>query len=225
KGVDYFAEMEQYHKEHHSYLLQTNEQSNNFSQPSNLLHSNHSPHVYQIYKQELLTNIIGRCAEYKCGVVERDQFEKGERRLLNLGHTFAHAIEKLCGEQKDSSTMHSIKSSAVPTTLIDDTAATPPSLMHGEAVSIGMILAAKIAEKLSPCGSNFAAQLKADFLKVGLPVEVPANLSMHNLIQAIGKDKKVAGANIHFILPKNIGYVEDRIIPLKQLEEISHDLR
>ncbi len=48
-----------------------------------------------VYGQEELTEIIRKTALYKCAVVERDAFEKGERRLLNLGHTFAHAIEKI----------------------------------------------------------------------------------------------------------------------------------
>ena len=62
-----------------------------------------------VYGQEELTEIIRKTALYKCAVVERDAFEKGERRLLNLGHTFAHAIEKNC------------------------------PIMHGEAVAIGLV--------------------------------------------------------------------------------------
>lgn len=179
KAVAYFTELQEYLTVHHSYLL----------------------HPDSIYKQEILTDIIGRCAQYKCSVVERDQFEKGERRLLNLGHTFAHAIEKISPQMECG------------------------AIMHGEAVSIGMVIAAQIAEKTDPANAHFAAQLKVDLMKVGLPVEIPAGLNMSDLVRAIGKDKKVTGENIHFILPKGVENVEDRSIPLKQLEEISHDLR
>lgn len=96
--------------------------------------------------------------------------------------------------------------------------------MHGEAVSIGMVLAAKIAEKIYPSKGTFASQLKTDLINTGLPVEVPASIKMQNMIEAITKDKKVTGANINFILPKGIGNVEDISIPIKKLEEISYDL-
>ncbi|MEG0891090.1 MAG: 3-dehydroquinate synthase family protein [Bacteroidales bacterium] len=198
KAVAYFTELEEYLKENKSYLMVTNKKS--------------TPN--KIYKQEILTSIIEKCAKYKCGVVERDEFEKGERRLLNLGHTFAHAIEKLCGEQDNRENKGHIKISSD----------AKFAIMHGEAVSIGMVIAAKIAEKLSPGSSNFSVQLKADLINVGLPVKIPTNFSIHDLIQAIGKDKKVAGENIHFILPKGVGNVEDKSIPLNQLKEISSDL-
>lgn len=150
---------------------------------------------------DLLTDIITRCAHYKCAVVERDEFEKGERRLLNLGHTFGHAVEKLCGDGAGG-------------------------IMHGEAVSIGMVIAARIAEKLYPeiAEKGFASQLQSDLEKTGLPVALPAGIKMKKLVMAITKDKKVDGKGIHFILPKGLAEVEDRDIPLEQLEEIANDL-
>ena len=125
-----------------------------------------------VYGQEELTEIIRKTALYKCAVVERDAFEKGERRLLNLGHTFAHAIEKNC------------------------------PIMHGEAVAIG---------------------LAEDLKKVGLPTQSPIAIGV--LLEALEKDKKVEGDAIHFILPRAVGEVVDRAIPLKQLEEVARDLR
>lgn len=153
---------------------------------------------------ELLTEIIGKCAQYKCGVVERDQFEKGERRLLNLGHTFAHSIEKLKGSQ---------------------------GIMHGQAVSMGMVIAAKIGEYMAPDDSKplFSQMLIKDLRAVGLPAllkdcPITQELKVSDLADAVKKDKKVQGANIHFIVPKGVQNVEDVTIELERLKEIANDL-
>ena len=150
----------------------------------------------------LLCRIIGKCAEYKCGVVERDEFEKGERRMLNLGHTFAHAIEKL-SEGKIS---------------------------HGYAVSIGMVIAARIAGSMGIAQNGFAEALARDLRMTGLPSsleECPAtaHLKVADLTDAIKKDKKVTGNSLHFILPKGLEDVEDIVIPIETLKKICNDLR
>ena len=151
---------------------------------------------------ELLTEIIGKCAQYKSGVVERDEFEKGERRLLNLGHTFAHSIEKL----------------------------TRGEISHGYAVSIGMVIAAKIAQAMGSAQEGFAQKLAKDLQSCGLPAtleECPATarLKMGELAKAIKKDKKVHGSNIHFILPKGLEDVEDILVPITDINNIADDLR
>lgn len=150
---------------------------------------------------ELLTRITGKCAEYKCGVVERDEFERGERRLLNLGHTFAHAIEKL----------------------------TSGEISHGFAVSIGLVLAAGVAETMGMADRNFVASVGKDLRRVGLPASLAdcpstSHLKVADLVQAVGKDKKVTGKSIHFILPKGIQDVEDAVIPLETIKQIADDL-
>lgn len=187
----------EYYKKAVEYFRELNKITSN--SPDNLINS---PDNNEIYKQDTLTDIIGKCAQYKCVVVERDEFERGERRLLNLGHTFAHAIEKLCTETAEG------------------------GIMHGEAVSIGLVLAAKVAALIAPteCDKDFAKQLKKELAEAGLPVEIPNNLKMKDLVDAITKDKKVSGNNIHFILPKGIENVEDREVSLKKLEELSGDL-
>ena len=151
---------------------------------------------------ELLTQIIGKCAQYKSGVVERDEFEKGERRLLNLGHTFAHSIEKL----------------------------TQGEISHGYAVSIGMVIAAKIADAMGVAQEGFTRQLITDLHNCGLPAmledcPITAHLKMADLAQAIKKDKKVHGSNIHFILPKGLENVEDILLPINTINKIADDLR
>lgn len=151
---------------------------------------------------DLLCDIIGKCAEYKSGVVERDEFEKGERRLLNLGHTFAHSIEKL----------------------------THGEVSHGYAVSIGMAIASRIAVHMELGNKEFTQTLADDLRCCGLPAsldECNATLpiSIADLAGAIKKDKKVVGDNIHFILPLGLENVNDVMIPLEKLKKICNDLR
>lgn len=150
----------------------------------------------------LLTEIIGKCAEYKGGVVERDEFERDERRLLNLGHTFAHSIEKLTGGE----------------------------ISHGFAVSMGMVIAAKFADALGVAQEGFTQMLINDLRSTGLPAlledcPLTAHLKPGDLAEAVGKDKKVTGDSIHFILPKGLQDVEDVTIPLDKIKEIADDLR
>ncbi|MBR5856632.1 MAG: 3-dehydroquinate synthase, partial [Bacteroidales bacterium] len=187
-AAGYFYELQQILKEHDTYA------------PCGVFH-----------KLPLLTDIIGKCAEYKCGVVERDEFERGERRLLNLGHTFAHAIEKICGEvsESENGTM---------------------GIMHGEAVSIGMVLAAKLGVKMGLAKEEFAQMLEADLKRLGLPVGVPCNpatgrqIPMDEMIEALKKDKKASGEYINFIVPQDLGMVKDMKILIKDLEEFAGDL-
>lgn len=150
----------------------------------------------------LLTEIIGKCAKYKSEVVERDEFERGERRMLNLGHTFAHSIEKLAGGE----------------------------ISHGYAVSMGMVLAAKFADALCVAREGFTQMLINDLRSVGLPAlleDCPAtsHLKPGDLADAVSKDKKVTGKDIRFILPKGLQDVEDIQIPLDKIKEIADDLR
>ena len=152
--------------------------------------------------RELLTGIIGKCAEYKCGVVERDEFERGERRMLNLGHTFAHSIEKL----------------------------TKGEISHGYAVAMGMVIAAKFADTLGVAQEGFTQMLMEDLRNAGLPAlledcPLTAHLKIADLADAVKKDKKVTGENIHFILPKGLQDVEDIVLPLEKIKEIANGLR
>ena len=127
-----------------------------------------------------LNSLIAEAALVKAGIAGRDPFERGERRLLNLGHTFAHAIEKLSGEK----------------------------IAHGEAVSIGIILAARFSEIKYLTKKGFADSLKADFDACGMPVNCP--FKVRELAGAMRKDKKAEGEIVHFVLPFGIGHVETR---------------
>ena len=131
-----------------------------------------------------LQNLVFAAAGVKAGVVSRDPFEAGERRKLNLGHTFAHAIEHEARLRGDDIT-------------------------HGEAVSMGIILAARLSDALS-LSKGLEVRLREDFKAAGLPTRCPYPASA--LEHAMGKDKKAEGGGIHFILLEDIGKVVERTL-------------
>lgn len=124
--------------------------------------------------------LISEAAAVKAGIAGRDPFEKGERRLLNLGHTFGHAIEKESGE----------------------------GIAHGNAVSMGLVLAARLSERLGMAEKGLAARLEADLKACGMPTECP--FAIERLTEAMRNDKKAEGGLVHFVLPVKIGQVETR---------------
>lgn len=161
-------------------------------------------------EQVELGELIRAAAGVKAGVVSRDQFEKGERRVLNLGHTFAHAIETLAqkDEAEDDMPVLSLNKKETKTT-------------HGEAVAMGMVMAAKLSDKLkeSEAGifrklagvfksdeDGLAVKVEQDFRACGLPVDCP--YSINEMAEAMKKDKKAEGGKVHFIVPREIGKVE-----------------
>ena len=90
-------------------------------------------------------------------------------------------------------------------------------------MAIGLVLAAGVSERLGLAPAGLAVGLAEDLKKVGLPTQSPVAIGV--LLEALEKDKKVEGDAIHFILPRAVGEVVDRAIPLKQLEEVARDLR
>lgn len=130
-----------------------------------------------------LLELVRAAASVKAGIVTRDQFETGERRKLNLGHTFAHAIEKNARMAGDDIT-------------------------HGEAVSMGMVMAAELSVKIGLARNGFPEALYTDFRSAGLPVDCPYPVS--ELAEAMSKDKKAENGTIHFVLLSAPGHVEIR---------------
>lgn len=142
-----------------------------------------------------LSALIQEASDIKQDIVEKDPFEKGDRSKLNLGHTWAHAIEWW----------------------------KPGAYTHGEAVAIGIIQAARKAEELAltqkgAAGKHgltqkgLADRLKEDFTACGLPTELPCAES--ELLPAMRCDKKANGGSIRFVLPVSIGKVIVKSIPL-----------
>lgn len=132
-----------------------------------------------------LQTLIAAAAKVKAGIVSRDEQERGERRCLNLGHTFAHAIE------------HEARQAGLDVT-------------HGEAVAVGILLAARLSEAMGLAPKGLAARLEADWTGCGLPTGVPFDPA--TLTAAMTKDKKAEGDTIHFVLLSSIGQVEIRKI-------------
>ena len=127
---------------------------------------------------------IATSCRAKAEVVAADEREDGRRALLNLGHTFGHALEAACGY---------------------DTA----RLVHGEAVSIGMALAHRFSVRLGLCSGQDAVRAERHLQAAGLPTtigEIPGQgFSVETLMRAIGQDKKVSRGRLTFILTRGIG--------------------
>jgi 3-dehydroquinate synthase len=126
--------------------------------------------------------VVASCRA-KAAVVAADERESGERELLNLGHTFGHALEVSTGFGS--------------------------ALLHGEAVAIGMALAFDFASRRGLCPPADAARLRRHLAATGLPAAIPRPngiaLSAESLLAAMGKDKKVRGGRIALVLPRRIG--------------------
>lgn len=131
--------------------------------------------------------VIARCVAFKAGVVERDEKEQNERRLLNLGHTMGHAIEKCSGY-------------AIP---------------HGHAVAAGLAIMARAAEKLGWAESGTAKRICGCLVKNDLPVTT--GYDAERLAAAAAADKKRSGSHITIVVPAAIGRCELKKIPLKEL--------
>lgn len=131
-----------------------------------------------------LAHAVERSAALKAGVVERDERElTGLRAVLNYGHTFAHAYE---------------------------TAAGYGTLLHGEAVAIGMARAARLARDMGRVSEELVARQDRLLRGLGLPVDPPpgADLPVENLLEIMSRDKKAVGGELRFVLPSRIGHVE-----------------
>jgi 3-dehydroquinate synthase len=126
---------------------------------------------------EALAYAIERSCANKAEVVARDELETGPRALLNLGHTFGHAIEAGTGYG---------------------------TWLHGEAVAAGMLLAAKLSQRLGHLAAEDVRRLGTLLKSAGLPLD-PPRLGLARYLELMGHDKKVAGGRIHFVLLKRIG--------------------
>jgi 3-dehydroquinate synthase len=127
---------------------------------------------------------VARSCEAKAAVVARDEREDGDRALLNLGHTFAHALERAVGYDAER-------------------------LVHGEAVAIGLALAFRFSEKLRLCSRQDSRQVEDHLAEVGLPrrlQDVPGGCgSVDWLLDAMAQDKKVKDGALTFVLARGIG--------------------
>lgn len=160
-----------------------------------------SPGAASALADRELAELIQLAAGIKQEIVEKDEFETGLRRKLNLGHTWAHAIEwwqkgSFAGARNDRSFAQ------------NDTTFT-----HGEAVAIGMVQAAKYAERHGIAEEpGLAERIAADLKACGLPTELPC--PEQELLPAVLKDKKAYGSKIKLVLPCKIGKVVVKSVSL-----------
>ena len=133
-------------------------------------------------------------AGVKAGIVSRDFRESGERKLLNLGHSFAHAIEHLAQTGADGNV----------------------GISHGEAVSMGIVLAARLSCALGYAPKGFDSSLEADFAAAGLRVKCP--YAPRQLVQAMSRDKKAEAGTLSFVLMRGISDVfVEKLEPAKAM--------
>ena len=126
---------------------------------------------------DVLIDLVTKSASIKAAVVSQDEREQGGRALLNLGHTFAHAIEPM--QELD--------------------------LFHGEAVSIGLVAAVTCAEAMGLVDAERVDQIRQVLTMVGLPVSLPLPVSIDSVLQIMRVDKKNRDSAIRLVLPTNSG--------------------
>ncbi|MSO70453.1 MAG: 3-dehydroquinate synthase [Alphaproteobacteria bacterium] len=130
---------------------------------------------------------VAQCVAAKARIVAGDEREQGARALLNLGHTFAHALEA------------ELEFAA--------------SLLHGEAVAIGLVLAFALSVRLGLCPPADGERIRRHLARVGLPVTPPPGLARTKLIERMRLDKKVADGKLRFVLARGIGqaFISDAV--------------
>ena len=128
--------------------------------------------------QNALQQCIARCCQLKADIVSRDETEKGDRALLNLGHTFGHAIETYLGYG---------------------------NWLHGEAVSAGCMMAAALSEKLGDLTPHDVARLEKLLARANLPTGSPDGMTAQDYLPLMMRDKKVLNGKLRLVLLKALG--------------------
>lgn len=141
-----------------------------------------------------LVHLVGRSCQIKAAVVERDERDEGERAVLNFGHTLGHALEAAAGYGP---------------------------LLHGEAVAVGMVAAARLSVARGLCARQDLDRLAALLRALGLPTE--ADLDVGAVLRHVQVDKKVRDGVARFVLTTGIGSVT--VAPVSDLSEIADALR
>jgi len=133
---------------------------------------------------EALSHAIQMSVQAKAEIVQADELEKGQRALLNLGHTFGHALEAAAGYDG--------------------------RLLHGEAVAIGCVMAFELSCSLGYCTRQDVERVEAHFSSVGLPthpsfLDPPLDITVDKMLDLMASDKKAQGGKLNFILVNGIG--------------------
>lgn len=134
------------------------------------------------FNEEVLQKIITRSCEIKAEIVGRDERESGDRALLNFGHTFGHVFETETGYSSE--------------------------ILHGEAVALGMVMAAKMSQNFSMISEDDFERIRSHLEKCGFVTDykkIRSEWSKKNLVDHLYKDKKNEGKNLTFILLEMVG--------------------
>ncbi|MFH1379098.1 MAG: 3-dehydroquinate synthase [bacterium] len=162
-----------------NFLEQALHVTGNTSFINKLLSKTHNAYQFGL-SEDQVEKIITTCAEIKARVVTIDELErKGKREILNFGHTFGHALETITKYE---------------------------GYLHGEAVAVGMVIAARVAEELGMFKS--IDQVKRLLTAAHLPVDLKKRIDIDAMMAVMRKDKKVKKGKIRFVLPLKIGRVE-----------------
>ncbi len=135
--------------------------------------------------------LLRRSVAVKVDVINADPYEKGLRQALNFGHTAGHGIERASNYR----------------------------LSHGESVAIGMVVEARLAEKIGLAETGLSGIITEAFTRLGLPVHVPESLDRSSILQAMLLDKKRSLKQIHFALPETIGKMRTGVV-IDQWQEL-----
>ncbi len=145
-----------------------------------------------IFEDDILENIIKTAVQIKVSVVEKDEYDVSNRRILNFGHTIGHSIESIYG------------------------------MRHGESISIGMVTAARISNKLGYLSDYDVERIKNLLSNFGLPVDFIFDINL--VMKLIEKDKKRSSDSINFVLLERIGKAKIAELSLSNLKNILNDL-
>ena len=129
--------------------------------------------------------LVAQAIQVKIAIVQEDPFEQGRRSILNLGHTFAHAIEQVSGD----------------------------TVRHGEAVAMGLVSAANLSARLGYCSPALQERIQLALSKVGLPTRIPKAFLPEPLLNAMSSDKKRLAGQLRFVLLHEVGqaFVTDAV--------------
>ena len=147
-----------------------------------------SPELFQLLEKnietlltredKILPSVIRACCQLKALVVQEDEKEDGYRSILNFGHTMGHAIENATSYRR---------------------------FLHGEAVAIGMVFAAKLSEARGLCAKGTHDRIISLLAKAGLPVNVPTDIARDLLTSGLSTDKKIKAGKVKFVCLENLG--------------------
>jgi len=140
--------------------------------------------------REILVQVIKTCCQLKALVVEEDETESGYRSILNFGHTVGHGIETLTEYRQ---------------------------FLHGEAIAIGMVAAARLSWRLGRCEEAVYGRIKRLLDRAGLPTEIPADIDKDSLALVLRTDKKSTGDKIKFVCLEAIGQTRFEMLASRQI--------